>query len=226
MKTNLKMAVALTALTILAGAANLTMAQMVGGYKKVEVTDEYARAAAEWAVREKGDKTGTAIELLSLVQAERQTVQGANYRLCMQINTEGDDENTVSHVKAVVYMDLKKNYKLTSWTANSDCAKPAASTAAMPIRVGGYRTILKTDPNAVAAAQFAAKTQGAKTGTTFEYSEIIRAESQLVQGMNYRLCMQVAAKDGEPTFIQAVVYVDLKRVHRLMSWTDSDCGNQ
>lgn len=226
MKTNLKMAVALAALTILAGAANLTMAQMVGGYKKVEVTDETARAAAEWAVREKMDKTGTSIELMSLVNAERQTVQGANYRLCMQINTEGDDENTVTHVKAVVYMDLKKNYKLTSWTANSDCAKPVASTAAVPIKVGGYRAIARTDPNAVAAAQFAAKTQGAKIKTDFVYNEIIRAESQLVQGMNYRLCLQVAAEGEEPTFVQAVVYVDLKRVHRLMSWADSDCGNQ
>jgi len=224
MKTNLKMAVALAALTLLAGAANITMAQMVGGYKKVEVTDEYARAAAEWAVREKMDKTGTSIELMSLVQAERQTVQGANYRLCMQINTEGDDENTVTHVKAVVYMDLKKNYKLTSWTANSDCAKPAASTAATPIQVGGYRAISKTDPNAVAAAQFAAKTQGAKTNTVFAYNEIIRAESQLVQGINYRLCLQAAAKDEEPTFIQAVVYVDLKRNYKLTSWADSDCG--
>lgn len=169
------------------------------------------------------DKTGSAIELMSLVQAERQTVQGANYRLCMQINTEGDDENTVSHVKAVVYMDLKKNYKLTSWAANSDCAKPAASTAATPIRVGGFRAIAKTDPNAVAAVEFAVKTQGAKTNTEIGLIELIRAESQLVQGMNYRLCMHVVTEGGEPTFVQAVVYVDLKRVHRLMSWADSDC---
>jgi|GEM_PF-1247400 len=226
MKTNLKMAVALAALTILAGAANITMAQTVGGYKKVEVTDETARAAAEWAVREKMDKTGTAIELLSLVQAERQTVQGANYRLCMQINTEGEDENTVTHVKAVVYMDLKKNYKLTSWTANSDCAKPGASTAAAPIKVGGYRAILKTDPNAVAAAEFAVKARGEKTNTELGLAEIISAEGQLVQGMNYRLCIQVVAVGEEPAFVQAVVYVNLKRVRRLVSWADSDCGNQ
>lgn len=226
MKTNLKIVVALAVLTLLAGAANLTMAQMVGGYRKVEVTDQYALTAAEAAVRIQADKTGAAIELLSLVQAERQTVQGANYRLCMQINTEGDDENTVTHVKAVVYMDLKKNYKLTSWTANSDCAKPAASTAATPIQVGGFRALAKTDPNAVAAAEFAVKAQGEKTDTDLGLIEIIRAEGQLVQGMNYRLCMHVVEEGGEPAFVQAVVYVDLKRVRRLMKWADSDCGNQ
>jgi P2-related tail formation protein len=226
MKTNLKMAVALAALTLLAGSANITMAQMVGGYRKVEVTDEYARAAAEWAVREKMDKTGTAIELLSLVQAERQTVQGANYRLCMQINAEGEDENTVTHVKAVVYMDLKKNYKLTGWTANSDCAKPGASTAAKPIQVGGYRAILKTDPNAVAAANFAITAQSTKTGYTFELLDLVKAERQVVAGSNYKLCMQVSVDGDEPFFVQAVVYVDLKNNRKLTSWADSDCGDQ
>lgn len=226
MKINLKMAVALAALTILAGAANTTMAQMVGGYKKVEVTDQYARAAAEAAVYQRMDKTGAVIELLSLVQAERQTVQGANYRLCMEINTEGADENTATHVKALVYMDLKKNYKLTGWTANSDCAKPGASTAAAPITVGGYKAIAKNDPNAVAAAEFAAAAQGDKTNTDIGLMEVIRAERQLVQGMNYRLCMHVVAEGGEPVFVQAVVYVDLKRVQRLMSWTASECGNK
>lgn len=196
----------------------------VGGYRKVEVTNEYARAAAEWAVRERMDKTGAAIELLSLVQAERQTVQGANYRLCMQINTEGDDENTVTHVRAGVYMDLKKNYKLTSWAANSDCAKPAASTAATPIQVGGFRAIAKTDPNAVAAADFAIKTQSAKTGYTYELHELSKAERQVVAGTNYKLCMQVSADGDEAFWVQAVVYVDLKKNSKLTSWADSECG--
>jgi hypothetical protein len=226
MKTNLKMAVVVAVLTILMGAANAAMAQIAGGYRNVEVTDEYARAAAEWAVREKMDKTGAAIELLSLVKAERQTVQGANYRLCMQINTEGDDENTVSHVKAVVYMDLKKNYKLTSWAANSDCAKPAASTAVKPVQVGGYRPLAKTDPNAVAAANFAITAQSTKTGYTFELLELVKAERQVVAGLNYKLCMQVSADSDEPFFVQAVVYVDLKKNSKLTSWTDSDCGDQ
>lgn len=221
MKTNLKMAVALAALTILAGAANATMAQMVGGYKPVEVTDEYARAAAEWAVREKGEKTETAIELLSLIKAERQTVQGANYRLCMKITTEGEDENTVSYAQAVVYMDLKKNYKLTSWAANSPCAKPPAAVG--PIKVGGYKALAKTDKGAIAAAEFAANAEGEKTDVAFELGEIVRAESQLVQGMNYRLCMDVSADGEEPIRVQAIVYVDLKRNYRLMSWTESTC---
>lgn len=223
MKTNLKMAVAVAVLTILAGAANAAMAQMVGGYKPVAVTDQYALAAAEAAVDSQMEKTETTIELLSLVNAERQTVQGANYRLCLKITTDGEDESTVSYAQAVVYMDLKKNYRLTSWAANSTCRKPVS--AAAPIKVGGYRAIAKTDANAMAAAEFAVNAQGDKTDMAFELGEIVRAESQLVQGMNYRLCMEVSAEGEEPFYVQAVVYVDLRRNYRLMSWTNSTCGS-
>jgi hypothetical protein len=223
MKTNLKMAVALAALTILAGAASTTMAQMVGGYKAVAVTDQYALAAANAAVDAQMEKTETAIELLSLIKAERQTVQGANYRLCMKITTEGEDENTVSYAQAVVYMDLKKNYRLTSWTANSPCARPPAAVNPASIIVGGYRAIAKTDAGAVAAAEFAANAQGEKTEMAYELGEIVRAEGQLVQGMNYRLCMEISADGEEPFRVQAVVYVDLKRNYRLMQWTETAC---
>lgn len=117
---NFKFVVAAAVFAVMLGFASDAMGQKVGGYKTIEATDEGARAAAEWAVRHQGEKTESSIELMSLVKAERQTVQGANYRLCMQVNMESEDE-PVSFVQAVVYMDLKKNYKLTSWAANSTC---------------------------------------------------------------------------------------------------------
>lgn len=115
-----KFAVAIAIFAAALGFASEAMGQKVGGYKTIEATDEGARAAAEWAVRHQGEKTESAIELMSLVKAERQVVQGMNYRLCMQVNEEAKDEPT-SFVLAVVYMDLKKNYKLTSWAADSTC---------------------------------------------------------------------------------------------------------
>ena len=122
MKLKLRIAVTVAVLTVIAGAASAVTAQMVGGYKTVEATDQYARAAAEWAVRERGEKTETGIELLSLVKAERQTVQGANYRLCMKINTEGQDE-PVSFAQAVVYMGSSRK-------STSSLAGPPIRTAA------------------------------------------------------------------------------------------------
>jgi Aspartic acid proteinase inhibitor len=226
MNRNLKMVVALAALAIMVGAANAASAQMVGGYKTVEATDEYARAAAEWAVREKGEKTKTGIELLSLVKAERQTVQGANYRLCMKINTEGRDE-PVSFVQAVVYMDLKKNYKLTSWAASA-CAAATPSPARPPV-AGGYKSVETTDERARAAAEWAVREKGEKAGAGIELMTLVKAEQQVVQGMNYRLCMKINTEgaDEPVSFVEAVVYMDLKMNYKLSSWqAASKCGSE
>ena len=99
-------------------------AQRVGGYKPVAATDAMANEAANFAVSARSDKSGKAIELLSVHTAERQTVQGANFRLCMQVNTEGADgeADAIIFVQAVVYVDLKRNKRLISW-AISDCGE-------------------------------------------------------------------------------------------------------
>lgn len=120
---------------------------------------------------------------------------------------------------------MKSNIKLAVVLAVIfGCA--AAVQAQAPPRTGGYREIAKNDAGAVAAANFAITAQSAKTGNTFELHEIIKAERQVVAGTNYKLCMQVSADGDEAFFVQAVVYVDLKRNSKLTSWADSDCGDQ
>ena len=101
-------------------------AQRVGGYKPVAESDAMANEAADFAVTSRSEKTDTSIELLSVHKAERQTVQGANYRLCLQVNPEGADgeEDAIIFVQAVVYVDLKRNKRLISW-AISDCGDDA-----------------------------------------------------------------------------------------------------
>lgn len=95
-----------------AGAA----AQMVGGYKAVAADDAEVTAAARFAVAAQGKKESTEISLNSVLAAERQTVAGANYRLCLEVEVEGATQN----VKAVVYKSLQKQYQLKSWEA-ADC---------------------------------------------------------------------------------------------------------
>ena len=110
---------ALAAIFVLSLAAS---AQRVGGYKPVAASDAMANEAADFAVSARSEKTEKAIELLSVHNAERQTVQGANYRLCLQVNTEGADgeADAIIFVQTVVYVDLKRNKRLISWTI-SDC---------------------------------------------------------------------------------------------------------
>ena len=98
-------------------------APMVGGYKAVATDDSEVKAAAEFAVAAEGKKENNNIKLLSVESAERQTVAGTNYRLCLKVEVE-DTENNVDvtqSVKTVVYKNLKKEYTLTSWEED-DCA--------------------------------------------------------------------------------------------------------
>ncbi len=97
-------------------------AQKLGGYKDIPKTDAAAKEAAEFAVSTQAEKTSKTMELVTVVHAERQVVQGTNYRLCLQVNSEGGEgqDDVTIFVKVVVYVDLKGNHKLTSWEI-SDC---------------------------------------------------------------------------------------------------------
>ncbi len=112
---------AAAALFITATAAS---AQRVGGYKQIAVSDAAAAEAADFAVSAQSEKAGKSIELISIFKAERQIVAGSNYRLCLKVNPQGPDGETdaIIFVQTVVYVDLKDNKKLTSWSI-SDCGK-------------------------------------------------------------------------------------------------------
>ena len=118
MKRNVKFAVAVAVMGVIFGCAAAASAQIkTGGYKQVDKADAGAVAAAGFAINAQSEKTGMQYELGEIVKAERQVVAGSNYRLCLQVSADGDES---FFVQVVVYVDLKKNYKLTSW-ADSEC---------------------------------------------------------------------------------------------------------
>jgi len=98
-----------------AGAAG--QGPMVGGYKSVAADDPEVSAAARFAVAARGRSENSSISLNSVLAAERQTVAGANYRLCLEVEVEGAARN----VRAVVYKNLQKQYQLKSWEEAADC---------------------------------------------------------------------------------------------------------
>lgn len=121
---------------------------------------------------------------------------------------------------------MKSKVKITLVLAAIAVIFGCAALSQAQIKTGGYKEIPNTDAGAVAAADFAIKAQSAKTGNTFELHELSKAERQVVAGTNYKLCMQVSADGDEAFWVQAVVYVDLKKNSKLTSWADSECGDQ
>lgn len=95
----------------------------------------------------------------------------------------------------------------------------AAFAANAQVIAGGYSTISNTDTRAVKAAQFAAAKYGVKLGA------VERAESQVVAGTNFRLCLAVTA-GGVSSHAKTVVYEDLRPVMSVTSWESAaGCGD-
>lgn len=117
MKTNVKFAVTVAVLSVMFGCAAAVQAQVkTGGYKSVENDDAGAVAAAGFAVKAQSQKIGETVQLIAVQKAERQIVAGSNYRLCLEVTPTGDETADSVFALVVVYVDLKNNYKLTSWT--------------------------------------------------------------------------------------------------------------
>jgi cystatin-C len=107
------------------------------------------------------------------------------------------------------------------------CVCVAAGAARQ--RVGGYKEVAADDPEVAAAAKFAVGEQGRKQDAAIKLISVERAESQVVAGINYRLCLKVEvgdeAQDVDVTQeVKAVVYRNLKKEYSLTTWEAAECG--
>ena len=96
-------------------------------------------------------------------------------------------------------------------------------------KTGGYREIDKADEGAVAAAEFAVKDQSEKKELTYKLVSVEKAETQVVAGINYRLCLKVGYhKQDDDTdateFVRVVVNRNLQKEYSLTSWTEEECS--
>ncbi|HEX8492501.1 MAG TPA: cystatin domain-containing protein [Pyrinomonadaceae bacterium] len=122
MKKSLRVMFVLIALgvafgSVFVGVAQQQRAPIVGGYKEIATDAPEVVSAAEFAVGEQGRKVDSTIKLISVEGAERQTVAGVNYRLCLKVEIEDKTNNVdvTQDVKVVVFRSLKKEYSLKSW---------------------------------------------------------------------------------------------------------------
>ncbi len=123
MKKSLQLAMLCVALAAFAASVCAQKKPLVGGYKEASVEDATIVEAADFAVGEQSRKADVSLEVVRIERAERQTVQGANFRLCIEVKTvEEEDADETQFVLAVVYQNLKKEFALTSWKADG-CGK-------------------------------------------------------------------------------------------------------
>lgn len=83
--------------------------------------------------------------------------------------------------------------------------------------VGGYGTASVDDKGVIEAANFAVKTKAAKEKEKLALVKVLKAESQIVAGRNYKLTLDVRVKGGVRT-AQAIVYSKLDGSNELSKW--------
>ena len=97
------------------------------------------------------------------------------------------------------------------------------------IKVGGYKAASVQDAGVVAAAEFAVSDFSQKNDVSYEIVNIQKAEYQVVQGMNYRICIEIGVTEegnDETQFVLVQVYQDLKKNYKLTSWKADACGGE
>ncbi len=139
----------MTGFCVLAAIAALSSAkaQMPGGWSNAPVKDKGVADAAQFAVAAQQQAMtaagkGKKLTLVKIVSAQRQVVQGINYKLTLQVRAADSVKTAEAVVWAQPWLKGDKQYKLTSWkftdekeskpapAANSDAPKPAAKAAA------------------------------------------------------------------------------------------------
>jgi BioD-like phosphotransacetylase family protein len=96
-------------------------------------------------------------------------------------------------------------------------------------KVGGYKPISRSDAKVQAAAEFAVDAQAERKSIKAELLSVEKAESQVVAGTNYRLCLKVTLSGADDeadiiTTVRVIVYRDLKGKYSLTSWMEEDCS--
>lgn len=96
---------------------------------------------------------------------------------------------------------------------------------------GGYQKVEVSAVQVVSAAKFAVKAQAKKQKAKIKLIAVSKAEQQVVAGMNYNLCLQVAVREkgkkiAVPQTIQTVVFLNLKQKYELTSWAIAACTDE
>ena len=99
----------------------------------------------------------------------------------------------------------------------------AANAQTEPM-TGGYSNISVTSAEATSAAAVAVKRHASlHTKDKVTLVRILKAEQQVVAGMNYRICMIVKNRRGVLRTVTAVVYQPLKGKKRSTDWQTGEC---
>jgi len=127
-------------------------------------------------------------------------------------------------------MPQSRSWRSLAWAIPATAL--LSSAAAVALVPGGWAKASVKDPGVVAAAEFAVaerleQLRADAAGADLKLVKIVKAEQQVVAGMNYRLTLEVDAGAG-PATVEAVVWarvwLEEKERYQLTEWKPSPAG--
>ncbi len=207
--------IAIRAVLVAFASAGMAAAQ-ADNFKPTDISNAGVRLAADFSVKERGEKKKQDIKLEQILGAEdHEPKLGArDFRLCLAVTTE----RKPSTVQATVSMDQYSNLKLLKWK-NSTCGESAGSD--------GFKTISTEDVGARFAADYAVKEQSSETNKQIALDRIVKAEDRepKLGERIFRLCMATKT-DGQTASVQAVISMDQYSNLTIESWKEVACGGK
>jgi hypothetical protein len=88
-----------------------------------------------------------------------------------------------------------------------------------PSLLGGYREVDASMPDVRAAAEYALQEHGARTGTDLTLRHVLWAARQVVPGVRFRMCIEVAGA-GSRSIVTVVVFRTLEQQLSLSEWIE------
>ncbi|KAK9089823.1 hypothetical protein Scep_028905 [Stephania cephalantha] len=161
----------------------------VGGFKLVDPRDPHIVEIGLFAVDQYNKQAHKSLVFKSVIQAQVQIVKGRNYKVTIRVADGGTYE-------ALVYEALNGQKTLNG---------PLKEVVPIP---GGYIPADPNDPHIVDTGRYAVDEYNKRTHMDLKFVNVIKAETQVVSGVNYRLVITARNKNDQ---VQPYVAVVLER---------------
>lgn len=177
-----------------ADAARLTKRQIgfVGGFSPAKVDDAEVVKMADFATTAvSANMNSGPVKLLKIVKAETQAVSGTNYKLNLELAGANSE---VIPCEVVVFHQPKTN---TQKMLRSSCTPKRKTTRQVGGLAGGFSPLDVDDVKVKEMAAFASSAISANTNSgPVTLIKVVKAQSQVVAGMNYKLTLELNGAEG------------------------------
>lgn len=186
-----------------------------GGYRPISPDDPSVQEMAQFATTTLSEALNAGpLTLIRVLSAATQTVSGTNFKMVLQLSGRDGGQTcevivfdqSWTQTRRVTTTKCSQNPKSAPSDAQEESATEVAEEVEIPLvtakppKPGKYKTEDPNDASVQEMAQFAtsAISQSSNAGP-LSLLQVIKASTQVVSGVNYKLTIQLSAGDGTQT---------------------------